>query len=394
MQIFFASTHTINNYMPSSRLWYVNLYLPLIDLGHEVVHFKYDLLPHYQHADVNQPDHQVFIQANRPRLEEALLYQIAALHREKPIDLFFSYFYGAFCRPEIIAEIRRMGIVTVNWYCNASYQFHLVEDIAPAYDYCLVPEKFRMVDYRRIGANPIYFQEAANPNFYKPYPLKQEFDVVFVGQKYGERSDYIRHLWKQGIDIRVWGQGWLDAAQEHDSSRFLTKLLKYAGKTTRLDGWKVAAHTIVRKLRQPASASRIIERTGGDLPTSMLGPPLSDDEMVKMYSRSKISLGFSTCGETHRDAQRIMQVRLRDFEAPMSGAFYIVEYMEELEEFFKIGKEIVCYHDKADLADKIKYYLTHDEERERVRQAGHARALADHSWQRRFQVLFESLQLV
>jgi len=380
--------------MPSSRLWYVNLYLPLIDLGHEVVHFKYDLLPHYQHADVNQPDHQVFIQANRPRLEEALLYQIAALHREKPIDLFFSYFYGAFCRPEIIAEIRRMGIVTVNWYCNASYQFHLVEDIAPAYDYCLVPEKFRMVDYRRIGANPIYFQEAANPNFYKPYPLKQEFDVVFVGQKYGERSDYIRHLWKQGIDIRVWGQGWLDAAQEHDSSRFLTKLLKYAGKTTRLDGWKVAAHTIVRKLRQPASASRIIERTGGDLPTSMLGPPLSDDEMVKMYSRSKISLGFSTCGETHRDAQRIMQVRLRDFEAPMSGAFYIVEYMEELEEFFKIGKEIVCYHDKADLADKIKYYLTHDEERERVRQAGHARALADHSWQRRFQVLFESLQLV
>ena len=35
----------------------------------------------------------------------------------------------------------------------------------------------------------------------------------------------------------------------------------------------------------------------------------------------------------------------------------MVEYVEELEEFFEIGKEIVCYTDPEDLAEKIKYYL-------------------------------------
>jgi spore maturation protein CgeB len=40
----------------------------------------------------------------------------------------------------------------------------------------------------------------------------------------------------------------------------------------------------------------------------------------------------------------------------MSGGFYIVEHMEELEEFLNIGKEIICYTCKENVADKIKYY--------------------------------------
>ena len=115
--------------------------------------------------------------------------------------------------------------------------------------------------------------------------------------------------------------------------------------------------------------------------------------MIKMYSRSKISLGFSSCGDTHLTRRRILQVRLRDFEAPMSGAFYMVEYMEELEEFFESGKEIVCYHDKADLADKIKYYLAHDAEREAIRQAGYRRAVNDHTWHKRFEEVFKQMGL-
>jgi len=68
-----------------------------------------------------------------------------------------------------------------------------------------------------------------------------------------------------------------------------------------------------------------------------LGGTLSNIEMVKLYSRSKINLGFSSCGDTHKTGERILQVRLRDFEVPMSGGFYMVEYMAELEEFFDIG---------------------------------------------------------
>ncbi len=149
----------------------------------------------------------------------------------------------------------------------------------------------------------------------------------------------------------------------------------------------------------------VVQSTGGDsgaerdesalivLPESILGAPLSDQEMIQMYSRARINLGFSTCGDTHKTSERIVQVRLRDFEVPMSGGFYMVEYMEELEEFFEIGKEIVCYGDAADLADKIKYYLQHTQEREAIRRAGHARALRDHTWHKRFQTAFAEMGL-
>jgi spore maturation protein CgeB len=363
MRIFYAAEYQYP-IQPGSRLWYNNLYLPLSELGYDIVPFDYNITPHFQNSDPSKPKHRSFIEKNRPELEYVLLKQVRDAHREKKIDVFFSYFYSAFCRPEIIEEIRRLGIVTINWYCNASYQFHLVSELAPAYDYCLVPEEFRLDDYRRIGANPIYFQEGANPNIYKPYNLPREFDVTFVGQQYGDRWDFIHHLIRKGIRVNVWGTGWRNQFRSKEfHARGVARWLKNE----------------VKHLNKP-------------IPQRFLHGALCDDEMIRLYSRSKISLGFSSVGNTHRD-NRILQIRLRDFEAPMTGAFYMTEYMEELEEFFEIGKEIVCYHDKYDLGEKIKYYLGHDAERERIRQAGYQRALKEHTWQKRFAELFNKIRI-
>ncbi len=382
MRIFYAADHEP---WPGNNLWHNNLYLPLVDIGHEVICFDYDLTLHFRNADPSDPNKKAFIEKYRPKLEQALLQQIRDAHGKQPVDVFFSYFYSALCRPEVIEEIRRLGICTINWYCNASYQFHLVKEIAPTYDYCLVPEKFRLDDYRRAGANPIYCQEAANPNIYRPYPLPQEFDVTFVGQKYGDRPEYIRYLLDRGIDVRVWGLGWqpqlqIGVPKFGDLIRRLKKLIA-------VEGRKSAA----RKPKQMFTLSPSEELSV--VPTEICGPPLNDEDLIKMYSRSRISLGFSSCGETYRTDQRILQVRLRDFEAPMSGAFYMVEYMQELEEFYEIGKELVCYHDKRDLADKAKYYLAHDAERECIRQAGYRRAISDHTWQKRFEHVFRKIGL-
>lgn len=390
MRIFLASMHSINAALPSSRIWDINLRQPLLDLGHEVIRFNYDFGPHLSFADPDVDGYSAFVETYQPRLENALLQQLEAEHRQEPVDVFLSYFYSAFCRPEKIREIGRLGIRTINWYCNGSYQFDLVADIAPAYDYCLVPEKFRLADYRRVGANPIYFQEAANPNYYKPYPLKRNLDVTFVGQCYGDRPAYIRYLYDQGIDVRVRGCGWLPAHPSQTRSG-LSEAVEFLGTLHREDAWR----TLGRRLKAAVTPARFVETTVADtrLPLALLGPPLSDDEMVRMYSRSKISLGFSSCGETHRAGERVLQIRLRDFEGPMSGAFYLVEYMEELEEFFDIGKEIVCYRDRADLAEKVRYYLTHEDQRERIRTAGRRRALAEHTWQKRFENLFRQIGL-
>lgn len=348
LRIFYAAPPRCLN-VPGSRLWQSNLYLPLVDLGHDVVPFRYDVMPHYANLDPAQPAKRAFIERNRPKLEAALLREVEAAHRESPIDVFFSYFYSACARPETIRAIGAMGIRTANWYCNASYQFHLVEEIAPAYDCCLVPEAYRLEDYRRVGARPIYCQEAANPHVYKPYDVPAVYDVTFVGQAYGDRPETVRHLHDVGIDVRVWGPKW---------DRFAP---------VRRDG------------------------NGREVSDRRYGGVLSDAALIRMYSRSKINLGFSNCGDTHLDAEPVKQIRLRDFEVPMSGGFYMVEAMQELEDFFEVGREIVCYTDTRDLVEKIRYYLRHDAEREAIRAAGHERCRRDHTWHRRFERVFAEM---
>jgi len=391
MRIFYASDTTPNSAF-QSNLWRNNLYLPLVDLGHDVVEFQYDLRKTFQNVNPADPIQRAFIKKNRPKVSRELLQQIKQLHAIKPVGLFFSYFYDACILPEAIDEIRAMGIKTVNWYCNGSYQLHLVSQIAPHYDWCLVPEKFRLKDYVAMGARPIYCQEAANPNIYKTYDLPVEFDVTFVGQAYGDRPVYIKHLLEKGIDVRVWGWGWHNFSTESKAPG-MSSLPRRALLALRLLMSQSGRQALRQYFRRQPLTNTLTAEPRVVLPASIIGGALSDLELIQMYSRSKINLGFSSCGDTHNTGERILQVRLRDFEVPMSGGFYIVEYMEELEEFFNIGKEIVCYTGKEDLADKIKYYLKHDEERERIRKAGHERCLSEHSWHKRFQMAFKEMRL-
>jgi spore maturation protein CgeB len=77
----------------------------------------------------------------------------------------------------------------------------------------------------------------------------------------------------------------------------------------------------------------------------------------------------------------------------MSGGFYLVEHMDELAEFFDIDREIVTYRTREELADKIRFYLKNETARETIRQAGHKRALRDHTWRRRFEMVFSRIGL-
>ncbi len=368
LRIFLAVHGPAHVMLPASRVWYYNLHLPLLDLGHTVIPFDFDLEPFFQNVNPALPAERRFLEANRPRLEAELLRQIEAEHKREPLDVFFSYFYAGFCSPQTIERIRALGIFTVNWYCNASYQFDLIAPLAPAYDACLVPEKFRLEDYRRIGARPIYCQEAANPNIYQPAPPAPYLhDVAFVGQRYGDRPAYIAHLARSGVNVRAWGVGWTGYART---------MARAPGRLKGLLSPSGLAYG-VRRL------ARLWHDRRYALPPGVAGAPLADAEMIAVFQRSKINLGFGAVGETARTGQPIFQVRLRDFEVPMAGGFYLTQYQPELAEFFEFGQEIECFASPDELLDKVRYYLAHDEAREAIRRRGHERARRDHTWHKR-----------
>jgi spore maturation protein CgeB len=357
MRLFYAADSSPNPDFPSS-LWRANLHDSLLALGHEIVEFRYDLRETFHHLDPAQAESSTFIERNRPKLGAELLAQIRAAHAVAPIRLFFSYFYDACVEPQVIDAIRALGIVTVNWFCNASYQLHLVSGISPHYDWCLVPERYRLNDYRALGAHPIYCQEAANPRTYHPCAVPLEYDVAFAGQCYADRPEIVLWLRKQGIDVRVWGSAW--------------------------------EYRIEPRSRNP------LRRWFGEprgLPASVVGGILSDAALVELYSRVKINLGFATVGETQAGDNRLTQVRLRDFEVPMSGGFYLTEHSDELAEFFTPGVEIETWKTREELRDKCRYYLREEGARKKIAAAGRARALAEHTWEHRFAQAFREMKL-
>ena len=93
------------------------------------------------------------------------------------------------------------------------------------------------------------------------------------------------------------------------------------------------------------------------------------------------------------DASRpvTQHVHLQKAEAPMSGALYCTGYTDELAEMFEPDEEVVVYRNQHELLDKVRYFLAHPEQAGKMRQAGRARALRDHTYQRRFEALFREI---
>ncbi|MGB8452826.1 MAG: glycosyltransferase [Anaerocolumna sp.] len=73
-------------------------------------------------------------------------------------------------------------------------------------------------------------------------------------------------------------------------------------------------------------------------------------------------------------------VKVGLFEAMACNQVVITRYMEELNDFFEIGKEIICYKEEDELPGIIEYYLGHEEEREAIRKNAYARFLREHTY--------------
>jgi hypothetical protein len=109
-------------------------------------------------------------------------------------------------------------------------------------------------------------------------------------------------------------------------------------------------------------------------------------DMYQILHRSKITLNH------HIDVAGSYANNLRLFEATGVGTFLITDSKVNLDEMFEPGREMITYRSPEECAKLIKYYLEHDEERERIARAGQKRTLRDHTYYHRMQELVDILQ--
>jgi len=322
----------------------------------------------------------------RERFSQILLDEFRREHRKKPFDLVFTYLMDGMVDPEAIESIRRSGVPTCNFSCNNQHQFYLVDELSPHFDFNLHTEKDVRNKFLQIGANPVWWPMASNPRYFGPKDVPRTVDVSFVGENYALRARYVMSLLENGIDVHAYGPGWIHGSR----TRWRSVVKHYKLLVESL----IAIDPIRQSMFSAFLADHDFQRALGVRFPHNVHPIVSDDEMIALYSRSHVSLGFIEVYDQHNPARPVKQhLHLREFEAPMSGALYCTGYMDELAEFFEPDEEVVMYRNRHELLEKVSYYLSHPAEAERVRTAGRARALRDHTYRRRFETLFRVVGL-
>lgn len=109
-------------------------------------------------------------------------------------------------------------------------------------------------------------------------------------------------------------------------------------------------------------------------------------EMYDMMARAKIVVN------RHINVAGNIANNMRMFDATGMGALLITDQKPNMSEFFEVGKEVVTYKNAEDLVKKVKYYLKHDDERDKIARAGQKRTLKDHTYKIRMKELSNILK--
>jgi len=241
---------------------------------------------------------------------------------------------GHYVSPTVLSRIRDTGGTLIFEYCtedplnpNAISPFFLQG--IPLYDCLFTIKAFNVKDFQSAGAQQVEYVPAwFDPDIHYPVRVAQAeqalygSDVVFVGTWFRDRARKLEELLESRFpySLAIWGNRW-----EHSGSRSpLRKHVKYR---------------------------------------AVLG-----EEMSKVISASKIALGFL-------NAENRDQHTGRTFEIPACGGFILAERTDDHLKLFEEGKEAEYFDNVVELREKVDYYLRHNDERQRIAQAGHHRAL-------------------
>lgn len=319
------------------RGWHHHL-LPDLKLLGPTTLFNYHALG-YKASDFYGTDVET-IKRNRERMNALFLKEIKLANDKNKIDWIFCYATANDLDPDAIKKIQEDYGIPVVVMCLDDKQswkgtwlgshFGGQVDIATLVDLSWTSARVACTWYLARGGRPIYLPEGCNPRIYRPLLVEQDIDVSFIGVRYGFRNSTVRFLKRYGISIQSFGPGWGTRAV-----------------------W--------------------------------------GEDAVRIICRSKINLGMGGIGYS----EALTNVKTRDLEiAATGGGLYITSYNPDLALHFHIGREIVCYRNRDEMLELIRYYLSHPDEAKEIALAGRQRCLKEHRWLHRYVKICQVLGLL
>jgi len=303
---------------------------------------------------------------------------------EKP-DLMFSVLFTDELDPGIVRQISDLPeVTTLNWFCDDHWRFDNYSRFwAPHFDWAVTTAKSAVPKYAGLQLrNVIKSQWGCNHLLYRKLDLPLRYDVTFVGQPHGNRREMVRALKANGIDVKCFGFGW--------------------------EGGRISQEEMIRVFNQSRinlnfsnAAVKSVDGRAGAVAAGLDWVARTLDQVpfggcVKKVGREILNVGEGSASPrvAASSAPYADQVKGRNFEVPGCGGFLLTSSADDLETYYELDKEIVCFDGIADLTEKIKYYLAHEDERESVARRGYERTLGEHTYERRFADIFGRIGLL
>lgn len=228
---------------------------------------------------------------------------------------------------------------------------------------------------------------------------KYACDISFLGALYNEENNRLRRA-----EFDAYTRGYLEGIMQAQMFTYGCNFIREAlspevvqeiaekcrlklGELYVQDETQMAADMIGREV-SARERCQLIERisdlydlqlyTGSKLPEALQKNRLHprgyadyEKEMPHIFYSSRINLNMTS--KTIESG-----IPLRVFDILSCGGFCLTNYQPEIAEYFEDGKELVMFSDPEELLLKAEYYLTHEEERAQIAEAGYQRLCAEH----------------
>lgn len=259
------------------------------------------------------------------------------MERIQPTIFLSQLHNGDVIHPDDIMQLRGMfsGTKFINWNGDVWPDNLLTPggiQLAKTFDLQLIINRDVLDKYQELGVNGAYWQIGFEPDGVGHQPTEFH-DVVFLANGYSkERQAFVKRFRSLGFNFGLYGNGWPGWAKGESTYNFI--------------------------------------------------------EACKVYRGAKISLGDSQWPETGFVSNRVFQA------LAAGGSALAHQWFRDMEQLGLVdGETCIIWRSFPELEEKIRYYLSHEQERQRIAQAGEQLALTRHSFDARVQELMSMLKV-
>jgi spore maturation protein CgeB len=110
-----------------------------------------------------------------------------------------------------------------------------------------------------------------------------------------------------------------------------------------------------------------------------------EQQLAALCASAKVIIGIDNANDCDRYFSNRTWITLG------CGGFLLTQYVPGLEELFDDGVQLASYKTFEECADKVAYYVAHDEERRRIASAGYALVHEKHTYDQRTREMLDVL---